>query len=816
MQDNVKTEFLAAKRALFDKVYRARLNPEQCRAVFTTEGPVLVLAGAGTGKTTVLVNRIVFIIKYGNAYYSDYVSDDVDEYTVEALKEALSLDADEIERDILPQFIEKSCPPWRVLAHTFTNKAAREIRERLDLAFGDESDTSEAIWAGTFHWVCLRILHKHANRLGYREGFSIYDNEDQKKMISECMKALQIDEDYLRIKTVQNEIATAKHNVISPEEYDEIGNARGRDIKKIYKLYEEKMLENNAIDFDGIIMRTVELLERFPEVLEEYQNKFDYVFVDEYQDTNPAQFRMTSLIAGRTNNLMVVGDDDQSIYKFRGATVKNILEFNLNYPMAKVFKIEQNYRSTMNILNAANSVISNNNRPGENVRHDKRLWSEKGDGEKLLIKMVIDQQDEGRYITEKIIKSVREEGRKYSDFAVLYRINALGRSLQSAFVKSGIPFRIVGDMGFYDRKEIKDMLAYLSIVASNDDNLRLKRIINEPKRKIGNATVEAIEGIATMNGLSMFTVMERVDEYPVLSSNIEKIKRFVNLIHNARNFDNDPAKTIEYIFEYSGYREMLKNEGIPGETKNDHIMELKSAAEEYINGCENSGIEITLRGFLEETLLVSDVDKYDADADAVVLMTVHAAKGLEFPIVFLPGMEDGIFPSEQSFGLDEEMREERRLCYVALTRAKQRVIISYAADRMLYGKTRKGILSRFIKNEIPQEYKMIDTPRREPPRQSAYSGYTRPTSRPAQAGGISGEMNRTPGVRSAAQPPKKTGASGFGVEKFAPGTRVRHASFGEGVIISARDMGGDVLYQVRFDSVGEKRLMATFAKLTKV
>ena len=805
MQDSLKNDFLRAKRALFDKAYGSRLNPEQCRAVFTTEGPVLVLAGAGSGKTTVLVNRIAYIIKYGNAYFCDNVPEGVDSDTVDALRAALSLDVADIE-EILPQFISTPCPPWQVLAFTFTNKAAGEIKERLLNTFEDKT-VAESIWAGTFHSVCLRILRKYADRLGYRDGFSIYDTDDQKRMVADCMKELGIDDKRLAPKAALAAISRAKDRLQSPSEMDTEGDPRGKDLVAIYELYEKEMLRNNAVDFDDIIKRTVELLTEFDDIRAYYQRKFRYVLVDEYQDTNYAQFVLTKLLSDGTRNIMVVGDDDQSIYRFRGATVENILNFDKTYPDATVVKLEQNYRSTENILAAANSVISHNS-----ARHAKKLWCDRGEGEKIILKEVEDQYEEGRYILEKVTKGVIEEKRRYSDFAVLYRVNALGRALQTSFAKSGIPYRIIGDMGFYDRKEVKDMIAYLSVVASTGDNLRLKRIINEPKRKIGNATVEAVEAIATMNGLSMYSVMERVAEYSVLSKNAEKLTAFVSLIEDIRKNAEKPSELIKYIFERSGYHDMLKAEGREGETKTEHVMELVSAAVEYENRMEESDAEPTLQGFLEEVFLISDVDKYDDDADAVVLMTIHAAKGLEFPVVFLAGMEDGIFPSEQNRGDEAEMSEERRLCYVAITRAKDRLYITYAKSRMMYGRTVYGRLSCFIRNEVPHSLLRNDTPRREPPRQSAYSTYQRPRS--SYDSGISRELSRAPEVRS--QPTGKRGAASFGVEKFAPGTRVRHASFGEGVIVSARDMGGDVLYEVKFNSVGTKRLMATFAKLEKI
>ena len=455
----ISSKYLAAKRALFDKVYAPRLNPEQRRAVFTTNGPLLVLAGAGSGKTTVLVNRIVYLIKYGDAYFSEEIPEGLTPEAAEILESAAEWDISEIE-EILPQFITSPASPWSVLAITFTNKAAREIRDRLLRAFDDEAVAS-SVWSGTFHSVCLRILRRFGDRIGLREGFSIYDTDDKKRMISLCMKELNIDEKRLAPKAVANAISMAKDELRGPDDIDLIRDVRARDIHAIYQLYQRKMMEYNAVDFDDIIMKTVELLKTQEEVREYYQNKFRYVLVDEYQDTNYAQFVLTQLLSDKYRNIMVVGDDDQSIYKFRGATIENILNFDKTYPDATVIKLEQNYRSTGNILDAANAVIKNN---GD--RHDKKLWCDKGRGERIVLHESGDQNDEGRYIVDRVNFGIKNNGRKYSDFAVLYRVNALGRSLQTSFAKSGVPYRVVGDMGFYDRKEVKDMIAYLSVLTS--------------------------------------------------------------------------------------------------------------------------------------------------------------------------------------------------------------------------------------------------------------------------------------------------------------------------------------------------------------
>jgi len=811
-ETDVKRGFLSAKRKLFDKVYGAYLNPEQRRAVFTAKGPLLVLAGAGSGKTTVLVNRISYLIKYGDAYFTDFLPEGVDADTVDALNSALLMDAEDIEA-ILPQFIYEPTPPWSILAFTFTNKAAKEIKDRLLSRFGDE-ELASSIWAGTFHSICLRILRKYGDRMGYRDGFSIYDADDSKRMVTQCMKELEIDEKRLAPKAVASLISNSKDKLLLPDEYELSSDPRSRDVKALYTLYQKKLMENNAVDFDDIIMQTVFLLEEFADVREYYQKKFKYVLVDEYQDTNHAQFVLTSLLSGGYRNIMVVGDDDQSIYRFRGATIENILDFDKTYPDATVVKLEQNYRSTANILGAANAIIKNND-----DRHDKKLWCDKGEGEKIIIKEAFDQIDEGKYIVSEIVGGVHKDNRRYSDYAVLYRVNALGRSLQTSFAKSGVPFRVVGDMGFYERKEIKDMIAYLSIISSSDDNLRLKRIINEPKRKIGNATVEALESLASMNGLSMYTVMERVDEYPVLSKSADKLSEFVRLIEGIKSECKLPSDILRAIFERTGYLDMLKAEGFEGEGKIENIEELISGAVEYERKLTDVDEEPTLLGFLEEISLVTSVDKYDENADAVVLMTVHAAKGLEFPVVFLAGMEEGIFPSESDRNDKAEMSEERRLAYVAITRAKEKLYVTYAKSRMMYGRTMYGMLSSFIRNEVPHELTCIDRPKQAPPRQNTFYQGSRSTSGSYSSRlSHTSEMRRSVNMSTAAPAADRTrsGAASFGIEKLSPGTRVSHTVFGSGEILSSRDMGGDVLYEVKFDNGQTKKLMATFAKLKKL
>ena len=825
MNDTLSHRYLAAKRDLFYKVLSRRLNPMQCEAVTTTEGPVLVLAGAGSGKTTVLVQRVAHIIKYGRGCLCEDIPDDLTPERVEELESALSLGEEEIEQGILPEFICDPCPPWAMLCITFTNKAAREIKERLAAAFDDES-IPEQIWAGTFHSICLRILRKFCAQTDFKDGFTIYDTDDKRMLLSDIMKELKIDDKKLPLKSVAAEISRRKDELQLPSDMAVGDNARTRDICRIYEVYQERLRRFNAMDFDDIIMQTVRLLQNSEEARGWCQRKFRYVSVDEYQDTNVAQFRLTELLSGGYRNIMVVGDDDQSIYRFRGATVENILSFDRVYADCAVIKLEQNYRSTRTILDAANAVISHNS-----DRHQKTLWSASGAGEQISLATCANQYDEARYITDKITAGVVREKRRYRDYAVLYRINEMGRSLESGFARSGIPYRVLGTQRFYDRKEIKDMMAYLCVICNHEDTGRLKRIINEPKRKLGAVSVDAAEAIGDGTGRSLFDVLAHADEYPVLSRSAEAMRGFARLI---LSFDPEtpPSTLLTDVFERTGYRQMLEEEGEVAHTRIQSVEEFISAAVEYEARAEGG----TLSGFLEEVELISDVDKYDEDADAVVLMTVHSAKGLEFPVVFLPGMEEGIFPGSQALNDPAEMSEERRLAYVALTRAKEKIYITHAAERVLYGHTASNPLSRFVSREIPASL-LSEEEKRAPafaPPHTYYGGGGRPGTAGFYRGGSRTSApasrptgNRKPNVSDRAYTPPVGGmamprtAPGnrddyrYGVEKFPAGTEVIHAVFGSGKILSAKDMGGDVLYEVAFDDGSIKKLMATFARLEK-
>lgn len=810
----VKQRYLAAKRALFDRAY-SRLNDKQREAVYTTKGPLLVLAGAGSGKTTVLVQRIAHVIKYGDAYHSEKVPAGLDMTHVAELEAAVSLSPEEVEQ-ILPEFICDPCPPYRMLAITFTNKAANQIKSRLASQFSDETIAKD-IWSGTFHSVCMRILRRDGERIGYAPNFTIYDDDDRKKILSQIIKQMELDK-LIKVREVMNIISREKDKLHTPEDTLRTAGVDYRltTVARVYQAYTEELRRSNALDFDDIIMQTVHLLRTCPEVLSYYQRKFRYVCIDEYQDTNEAQFALASLLSGGSGNLMVVGDDDQSIYRFRGATIENILHFDENFKDATVIKLEQNYRSTKTILDAANGVIAHNQ-----GRRGKTLWTAGEAGDRIILRTAEDQTAEARSIVDTINRcmsgeSTRADGSRwhYRDFAVLYRANSQSSSIERAFAKSAVPYRMLGGTRFNDRKEIRDAVAYLQLIYNHNDRERLLRIINEPRRKIGDKTLDAVNTIAAETGRSLFEVMDHADTYPALGRSVAALKGFTNLIHELTRIAQTQSlpELFDAVMTKSGYMLMLLEGGEPERERIENLYELKSNITEYAE----KDPEPSLGGFLEENALVAEVDKYDETADAVVLMTVHSAKGLEFPVVFLPGMEENIFPSWQTVerGNADDMEEERRLAYVALTRAKERVYIIHTKTRMLNGQTIVNPpLSCFVEEiptELIQEEDLTqETPERPTPQTSwrnPYGDYPRRPRKPQYTDRLT--VGRpTPAVNTDERATMQT---------LRPGDRVRHITFGEGEILSAKPMGSDILFEVMFDTAGTKKLMGTYAKLKRV
>lgn len=787
--NDVELRFTRIKQALFDRYYRS-LNDKQREAVYTVNNPLLVLAGAGSGKTTVLVRRIAHIIRFGNAYHENRPGvTEADVQKLEAVKEG----TDEEIANALAAYAVNPCPPWAMLTITFTNKAANEMKERLIKVIGEESGASE-IWAGTFHSVCVRLLRRYGAAIGLDRNFTIYDTDDSKKLIVQILKERNIDEKVLPPKTVQNAISRAKDRLLTPEDLSEQNQKDFRNIQiaRVYAAYQARLKEVSAVDFDDIIVRTVELLTSDAATREYLQRHFRYVCIDEYQDTNHAQFILATLLSGGRRNLMVVGDDDQSIYRFRGATIENILGFDQVFPEAKVIKLEQNYRSTQTILDAANAVIANNV-----GRKGKKLWTSKDGGEPITLRKLPNQNDEASYIAEQILKLCKDQGKKFSDFAVLYRMNAQSNVLEKVFLKSGVPYRVIGGTRFNDRKEIKDIIAYLTLVLNPKDDLHLLRIINEPKRKIGNTTLSAISDIAKAEGVSMFEVIQKAKSYVALSKSSANLESFASLIRELQRIaaEESLSALFEKTITLSGYKDMLIAGGEAERDRLDNVQELISNAVEY----ENSAEDPSLSGFLEENALVSDIDNYDKSADAVVMMTIHSAKGLEFPVVFLPGLENGIFPGIMSISDHNEMEEERRLAYVAITRAREQLFCTHAKERMLFGRTQYNPVSQFL-TEIPE--KLVNDITVEAPKKSVnfdFPEYGR--KKPAAEA-----------IREKTVFDMKPKAA---VERFAVGEIVIHPNFGRGEILSVRPMSSDTLYEIAFENMGTKKLMATYAKLKK-
>lgn len=775
----------ALRRQVMEKEF-SRMNPMQREAVFTTEGPLLILAGAGSGKTTVLVNRIANIVKYGCAYGAREFSVSLTEEEIRMLEEYRD-GTQEYTDEIADLLAVRPAKPWQILAITFTNKAAGELKERLEAMLGPDG---QDIWASTFHSTCARILRRDGESIGYTSHFTIYDTDDSKRVMKECQRLLNIDDKMLSHKTLLHEISHAKDSLISPEDYlnDAGDDVRLRKIGEAYRLYEKLLRDADAMDFDDMIVNTVKLLEENEEVRTRYQNRFRYVMVDEYQDTNHAQYRLTSLLAGGSGNLCVVGDDDQSIYRFRGATIENILSFEEQYHKAKVIRLEQNYRSTQNILDAANAVISHNTE-----RKGKNLWTANGPGEKIVVDNAFDEQEESTFIADTIMDSVKG-GRKWSDHAVLYRMNAQSNAIERTFVRMGVPYRVIGGHRFYERKEIRDALAYLSVISNPADNIRLRRIINEPKRGIGATTINHAAQIAAGLGLSLYEVISHADEYEQLVRAAPRLRAFTQIIDGlAEAAEELPLNELfEKAMRDTGYLDSLALDRETYQDRLENIQELSSNLLRYSEDNE----EGDLNGFLEEVALMTDIDNYNEEADTVVLMTLHSAKGLEFPVVFIPGMERGIFPGIQSLYSASEMEEERRLAYVGITRAKERLYLTHARTRMLYGSTSHNAPSPFLE-EIPEG--LVEEKRKVTLSQ------------------------QKPSVQRAAKP-KKTFDHSFGPAAPKPsasagsyrvGDTVGHKLFGTGVVLSAQPMGNDTLLEIAFEKAGTKKLMANFARLTK-
>ena len=738
------------------------LNEQQREAVYCTDGPLLILAGAGSGKTRVLTHRIAYLIE------------------------------------------EKGVNPWNILAITFTNKAAGEMRERVDnlVGFG-----SESIWVSTFHSTCVRILRRHIDRLGYDTNFTIYDTDDQKTLMKDICKLVEIDTKVYKERNLLAAISSAKNEMISAQEY--ALNAQGdfgkEKIAKVYQEYEKQMHANNALDFDDLLVKTVQLFETQPDVLENYQERFRYIMVDEYQDTNTVQFQLVSLLAGKYRNLCVVGDDDQSIYKFRGANIKNILNFEQEFPDATVIKLEQNYRSTGNILDAANAVISNNV-----GRKDKQLWTDNGEGEKIKFCQFDTGYDEAEYIADDIEREVRN-GASYNDHAILYRTNAQSRLFEERFVAQNIPYKIVGGVNFYARREIKDVLAYLKTIDNGKDDLAVRRIINVPKRGIGLTTINRIQESAASRGIGFYDALLGLDLIPGVARGAAKLEGFVALIEYFKGVAETLSLSdlLQEVIDKTGYIESLEAEGKEeSETRIENIDELRSKVAVYEESCLDQDEKPTLSGFLEEVALVADIDSLDEEQDYVVLMTLHSAKGLEFPHVYLAGMEDGLFPSYMTVTSDdrEDMEEERRLCYVGITRAEQKLTMTSAMRRMVRGETQYNKVSRFMK-EIPLELldndnrssKMFEE-RQEIPKQTAYT----------QA-----KQTFKAKAFSAAAPKQFAVSKEKGLD-YGVGDRVRHMKFGEGTVTQITEGGRDFEVTVEFDTAGVKKMFAGFARLVKL
>ena len=874
MAIDLRQEFCALRDTYIEKQF-GRLNAMQREAVFTTNGPLLILAGAGSGKTTVLVNRIANLIRFGAAHGSQWVPREVTEDDVKALRMAIMTNTD------APFWLDgmlrkDAVRSWNVMAITFTNKAAGELKERLRNMLGGEE--GDEVFASTFHSACVRILRRWAEEIGYPRSFTIYDTDDAQRVMKSVYKELSIDDKFFPVKSAINQMSRWKDQLVSPEEAlrTPARDTKGALAAKVYAAYEKKLKDAGAFDFDDLIYQTVQLLAGHEEVRQFYQNKYRYLLVDEYQDTSVAQFRLVSLLTGPEKNICVVGDDDQSIYRFRGATIENILNFERIYPGTKTIRLEQNYRSTSNILNAANCVIQHNTE-----RKGKTLWTKNGEGDKVQVYTAENEQDEAMHIADVIGQHLKEGGH-LADHAVLYRMNAQSAPIESYFTRAGIPHKIVGGQRFNDRKEVKDIHSYMSIVANARDDVRLRRIINEPARKIGNTTIEVIADLAAQENTSMLEIISHADQYARLSRSIMPILKFWQIYEKLQ--ESLETRTLDEfasdVIELSGYKAMLEQEIAKGhEDAADRLQNLGQLVNNVKNYCDQHGEEATLEGYLEDIALISDIDSYNESSDQVVLMTIHSAKGLEFPYVFLIGMEEGVFPSEMSKYSEEDLEEERRLAYVGITRAKKDLYISNSVTRMLYGRTQRNEPSRFLREIEPEYIEETRSPALEhrsqlggwgsaysdtvPGGASGYSGASgwgrsrsggsgsgsrsgylnaeynggsrgfgadyagRGASGPASAdsrsrsGGFGSGYGRAAAPKAPAKPVQFTGApaakpAASTPKHYEPGDIVEHKVFGRGKVLKVKPAAGDQIVEINFEKVGVKKTMANFAPLTKI
>ena len=794
MTEQMISRFIAARRKYIEAQFM-NLNAMQRQAVLTTEGPLLLLAGAGSGKTTVLINRIANLMRFGSGSDSNLVPDTVTEDDIlflEQLQEPI-MDFDRRRADYLCAL--EPALPWSIIAITFTNKAANELKERLSSMLGPEA---QDVWAMTFHSACCRILRRDIERLGYSRSFTIYDTADSERLMKDIIKDMGLDDKTFPAKYVLSVIGKEKDKLVSAQEYmdrvEATNDIRLYHIAKVYIKYQTKLKENNALDFDDIIFLTVKLLQENEDVRTYYQRKFRYVLVDEYQDTNHVQYLLTALLAGGYENICVVGDDDQSIYRFRGATIENILSFEKQYRGSRTIRLEQNYRSTQSILNAANGVIAHNL-----GRKGKRLWTANDAGSPITLYEAADEGAEANYIAGQIISG--SKGKNFKDYAILYRTNAQSNALEFAMKRNGIPYRVIGGMRFFDRAEVKDMLSYLCVINNRNDDLRLHRIINNPPRGLGAKTIETADRLAEADGKSLYQVVSDPYSYGPLQKSAAKFMQFTVLIEELDQLLEDGLSLPEFyeeVMRRTGYVTML--EAKPTEenkTRLENIRELKSSINAYVQNAEVP----TLAGFLEEIALYTDLEQYNEGDDAVVMMTMHSAKGLEFPNVFLVGFEDGLFPGMRAIGDMEEMEEERRLCYVAITRAKQNLTISYAKQRMLYGRTNASLPSRFLR-EIPEE-----TVVKKGGYHSQASQYSTGYGAAPQKYNYTAAAQKV-SYKSAYSAPAPQKSAVLDLNK---GDMVQHTAFGKGMVLSVIKMGGDALLEIAFDQVGTKKLMAKTA-----